>query len=254
MGTEWLSPLCLSRMIRWPEKLWHAITQYLWIIQRSICSQSVRAEQTVMQCKLVRNDRKKNWTLGYCHYPYNLVLQQLAANRLLHRFSIHIYISYPLIHSLRAQSYWHRFNILLLIALLNMSSYLIFAISRFYAHHASSWVEETHLIDYLSSRHLQEYLLVFLIGTHLPSWAYLRTTVYWPGLCSTHESWVKFDSTLTLMSRVRVESAVKIKDMSRVRVESAVKIKDMSRVRVESRWSSFESELSQLNTAWVKVE
>ena len=60
------------------------------------------------------------------------------------------------------------------------------------------------------------------------------------GLCSTHESWVKFDSTLTQMSRVRVESAVKIKDMSRV--------------RVESRWSSFESELSQLDTAWVKVE
>ena len=42
--------------------------------------------------------------------------------------------------------------------------------------------------------------------------------------------------------------------MSPVRVESAVKIKDMSRVRVESRWSSFESELSQLDTAWVKVE
>ena len=42
--------------------------------------------------------------------------------------------------------------------------------------------------------------------------------------------------------------------MIRVRVESAVKIKDISRVRVESRWSSFESELSQLNTAWVKVE
>ena len=42
--------------------------------------------------------------------------------------------------------------------------------------------------------------------------------------------------------------------MSRVRVESAVKIKDMSRVRVESRWSSFESELSQLDTAWVNVE
>ena len=60
------------------------------------------------------------------------------------------------------------------------------------------------------------------------------------GLCSTHESWVKFDSTLTQMSRVRVESAVKIKDMSRVRVESC--------------WSSFESELSQLDTAWVKVE
>ena len=42
--------------------------------------------------------------------------------------------------------------------------------------------------------------------------------------------------------------------MSRVRVESAVKIKDMSRVRVESRWSAFESELSQLDTARVKVE
>ena len=42
--------------------------------------------------------------------------------------------------------------------------------------------------------------------------------------------------------------------MSRVRVESAVKIQDMSRVRVESRWLSFESELSQLDTAWVKVE
>ena len=42
--------------------------------------------------------------------------------------------------------------------------------------------------------------------------------------------------------------------MSRVRVESTVKIKDMSRVRVESRWSSFESELIQLDTAWVKVE
>ena len=42
--------------------------------------------------------------------------------------------------------------------------------------------------------------------------------------------------------------------MSRVRVESAVKMKDMSRVRVESRWSSFESELSQLDTARVTVE
>ena len=70
----------------------------------------------------------------------------------------------------------------------------------------------------------------------LCSWARLCQ----PGLCSTHESWVKFDSTLTQMSRVRVESAVKIKDMSRVRVESCC--------------SSFESELSQLDTAWVKVE
>ena len=61
-----------------------------------------------------------------------------------------------------------------------------------------------------------------------------------PGLCSTHESWVKFDSTLTQMSRVRVESAMKIKDMSRAWVESG--------------WSSFESELSQLDTAWVKIE
>ena len=41
-----------------------------------------------------------------------------------------------------------------------------------------------------------------------------------PGLRSTHELLVKFDSTLTQMSRVRVESAVKIKDMRRVRVES----------------------------------
>ena len=48
----------------------------------------------------------------------------------------------------------------------------------------------------------------------------------WSGLCSTHVSWVKFDSTPT----------------------------QMSRVRVESRWLSFESELSQLDTAWVKVE
>ena len=63
---------------------------------------------------------------------------------------------------------------------------------------------------------------------------------YTAWLCSTHESWVKFGSTRTQMSRVRVQSAVKIKDMSRV--------------RVESRWSSFESELSQLDTAWVKVE
>ena len=59
------------------------------------------------------------------------------------------------------------------------------------------------------------------------------------GLCSTHESWVKFD-LLTQMSLVRVESAVKISDMSRVRVESCR--------------SSFESEMNQLNTAWVKVE
>ena len=36
--------------------------------------------------------------------------------------------------------------------------------------------------------------------------------------------------------------------------ESAVKIKDMSWVRVESRWSSFESELSPMDTAWVKFE
>ena len=69
---------------------------------------------------------------------------------------------------------------------------------------------------------------------------HLISTSSIPRLCSTYESWVKFDSTLTQMSRVRVESAVKIKDMSRV--------------RVESRCSSFESELSQLDTAWVKVE
>ena len=42
--------------------------------------------------------------------------------------------------------------------------------------------------------------------------------------------------------------------MSRVRVESAMKIKDMSRIRVESRWSSFVSELSQLDIVWVKAE
>ena len=42
--------------------------------------------------------------------------------------------------------------------------------------------------------------------------------------------------------------------MSQVRVGSAVKIKDMSRIGVESCWSSFESELSQLDTARVKVE
>ena len=59
-------------------------------------------------------------------------------------------------------------------------------------------------------------------------------------MCLTHESWVKFDSTLTQMSRVRVESTMNIKDMSRVRVESC--------------WSSFESELSQLDTARVKVK
>ena len=40
-------------------------------------------------------------------------------------------------------------------------------------------------------------------------------------LCSTHESLVKFDSTLTQMSQVGVESTVKIKVLSRVSVESA---------------------------------
>ena len=60
-----------------------------------------------------------------------------------------------------------------------------------------------------------------------------------PGLCSTHESWVKFDSTDSNES-----------SQSRVGREN----QGMSRVRVESRWSSFESELNQLNTAWVKVE
>ena len=59
------------------------------------------------------------------------------------------------------------------------------------------------------------------------------------GLCSTHESLVKFDLTLTQPSRIRGELAVKIRDMSRV--------------RVESRWSSFETELNQLDTAWVKL-
>ena len=42
--------------------------------------------------------------------------------------------------------------------------------------------------------------------------------------------------------------------MSRVRVQSALKVKDMNRVRVESHCSSFESELSQLDSAWVKIE
>ena len=76
---------------------------------------------------------------------------------------------------------------------------------------------------------------IICVGTMGAQWVQL-----YPGLCSNHESWVKFDSTLTQMSRVRVESAVKIRDMSRV--------------RVESRWLSFESELSHLDTAWVKVE
>ena len=44
------------------------------------------------------------------------------------------------------------------------------------------------------------------------------------------------ESTLTRQSPLT--------QMSRVRVESTVKIKGMSRVRVEWRWSSFESELS----------
>ena len=59
------------------------------------------------------------------------------------------------------------------------------------------------------------------------------------GLCLTDESWVKFDSTLTQLNRVRVESAVNTKDMSWV--------------RVESRWSSLESELSILKTAEWKL-
>ena len=73
-----------------------------------------------------------------------------------------------------------------------------------------------------------------------PHYANIILSYHVPGLCSTHESWVKFDSTLTQMSRVRVESALKIRDMSRVRVESCR--------------SSFESEMIQLNTAWVNVE
>ena len=78
------------------------------------------------------------------------------------------------------------------------------------------------------------------VGCSLGRWVIADKSGVGTGLCSTHESWVKFDSTLTQMSRVRVESAVKIQDMSRV--------------RVESRWLSFESEMSQLDTAWVKVE
>ena len=60
------------------------------------------------------------------------------------------------------------------------------------------------------------------------------------GLCSTHESWVKFDSTLTQMSRVRVESAVKIRDMSRVRVESCQSSLESSWIN----WILLESKLS----------
>ena len=56
---------------------------------------------------------------------------------------------------------------------------------------------------------------------------FLRT-----GLCSTHESWVKFDSTLTQMSRV--DSAVK-------------KNQGFESSQSRSRWWSFESELSQLD-------
>ena len=59
-------------------------------------------------------------------------------------------------------------------------------------------------------------------------------------LLDSKVAWVNFDSTLT--------------EISRVRVEPTVKIKNMSRIRVESRWSSFESELSQLDSPWVKVE
>ena len=40
------------------------------------------------------------------------------------------------------------------------------------------------------------------------------------GCPSTHESLVKFDSTLAQMTRVRVELDVKIRDMIRVIVES----------------------------------
>ena len=39
-------------------------------------------------------------------------------------------------------------------------------------------------------------------------------------LNSGHESWVKFDSTPTQTNRIRVQSAVNIKDMSRVGIES----------------------------------
>ena len=44
------------------------------------------------------------------------------------------------------------------------------------------------------------------------------STIAWQwlsGLCPTHESWVKVDSTLTQISRVIVESAVKTRNMSR---------------------------------------
>ena len=56
-----------------------------------------------------------------------------------------------------------------------------------------------------------------------------------------------------LMSRESTLTRLWLTYMSRVRVESTVKIKDMSWVRVESLWSSFESELSQLGTAWIQL-
>ena len=83
-------------------------------------------------------------------------------------------------------------------------------------------------------------LEVYCYFTYCYEWCKICWCWCWTGLCSTHESWVKFDLTLTQMSRVRVQSAVKIKEMSRVRVESCL--------------SPFESELSQLDTDWVKVE
>ena len=60
------------------------------------------------------------------------------------------------------------------------------------------------------------------------------------GLCLTHESWIKFDSTLTQMSWVRVESALKIRNMSRVRVESRwsrLSQTWVNRKLLESKWS-----------------
>ena len=53
-------------------------------------------------------------------------------------------------------------------------------------------------------------------------------------LCSTHESWVKSDSTQTQMSRVRVESAWKKYILSRVRVESGPWEMSQSRIRVKN--------------------
>ena len=60
-------------------------------------------------------------------------------------------------------------------------------------------------------------------------------------MCFTHDSWVKFDSTLTRMSWVRIEPAQRIRKLRWVRFESS-----------HGDWHDLE--LSQLETAWVKNE